>query len=276
MFPTVWWFFSVLQPYFLLRLSAFLSSVISGKKGKEKRNAYLGVKINYGNPASWSELQIAAPVICMRKTGLRWCEDELQRSAGLMKARRPFMCERTDECFTPHLLLHLMNSGCRCCWVSSESKCKLTFGATVALWGQIFLFHSFGSVHQWALQIIICALTSTSSVCSTRQCHLLLDIFNPTEHELTVSAKNNQDLVLHASECQRWVLPGFSTVLYQLLLPVSHNDFPVQAGGLCTDCSFFFAFQDSKLLFVSAVLSWSSYWDPPSPMVDRPWPRNNG
>ncbi|GLD58010.1 trafficking protein particle complex subunit 9 [Lates japonicus] len=37
----------------------------------------------------------------------------------------------------------------------------------------------------------------------TRQCHLLLDIFNPTEHELTVSAKNNQDLVLHASECQR-------------------------------------------------------------------------
>lgn len=38
---------------------------------------------------------------------------------------------------------------------------------------------------------------------STRQCHLLLDIFNPTEHELTVSAENNQDLVLHASECQR-------------------------------------------------------------------------
>ncbi len=47
------------------------------------------------------------------------------------------------------------------------------------------------------------------SVHSTRQCHLLLDIFNPTEHELTVSAKNNQDLVLHASECQRWV-EGFS------------------------------------------------------------------
>lgn len=40
-------------------------------------------------------------------------------------------------------------------------------------------------------------------LCSTRQCHLLLDIFNPTEHELTVNAKNNQDLVLHASECQR-------------------------------------------------------------------------
>uniref|UniRef100_A0A3Q1I560 Trafficking protein particle complex 9 n=1 Tax=Anabas testudineus TaxID=64144 RepID=A0A3Q1I560_ANATE len=47
---------------------------------------------------------------------------------------------------------------------------------------------------------------STLPATSTRQCHLLLDIFNPTEHELTVSAKNNQDLVLHASECQRWVM----------------------------------------------------------------------
>uniref|UniRef100_A0A8D3DDH8 Trafficking protein particle complex subunit 9 n=1 Tax=Scophthalmus maximus TaxID=52904 RepID=A0A8D3DDH8_SCOMX len=46
---------------------------------------------------------------------------------------------------------------------------------------------------------------STLPATSTRQCHLLLDIFNPTEHELTVSAKNNQDLVLHASECQRLV-----------------------------------------------------------------------
>uniref|UniRef100_A0A674MYT4 Trafficking protein particle complex subunit 9 n=1 Tax=Takifugu rubripes TaxID=31033 RepID=A0A674MYT4_TAKRU len=44
---------------------------------------------------------------------------------------------------------------------------------------------------------------STLPATSTRQCHLLLDIFNPTEHELTVNAKNNQDLVLHASECQR-------------------------------------------------------------------------
>uniref|UniRef100_A0A8C5EYB1 Trafficking protein particle complex 9 n=1 Tax=Gouania willdenowi TaxID=441366 RepID=A0A8C5EYB1_GOUWI len=44
---------------------------------------------------------------------------------------------------------------------------------------------------------------STLPATSTRQCHLLLDIFNPTEHELTVSAKNNQELVLHASECQR-------------------------------------------------------------------------
>ncbi|KAG7266389.1 hypothetical protein CRUP_026049 [Coryphaenoides rupestris] len=40
------------------------------------------------------------------------------------------------------------------------------------------------------------------SVFFTR-CHLLLDVFNSTEHEVTVSAKNNQDLVLHASECQR-------------------------------------------------------------------------
>ncbi|XP_061615742.1 trafficking protein particle complex subunit 9 isoform X5 [Phyllopteryx taeniolatus] len=47
---------------------------------------------------------------------------------------------------------------------------------------------------------------STLPATSTRQCHLLLDIFNPTEHELTVSAKNNQDLVLHASECQRMAI----------------------------------------------------------------------
>uniref|UniRef100_A0A8C2YZF9 Trafficking protein particle complex subunit 9 n=1 Tax=Cyclopterus lumpus TaxID=8103 RepID=A0A8C2YZF9_CYCLU len=44
---------------------------------------------------------------------------------------------------------------------------------------------------------------NTLPATSTRQCHLLLDIFNPTEHELSVSAENNQDLVLHASECQR-------------------------------------------------------------------------
>ncbi|XP_035038021.1 trafficking protein particle complex subunit 9 isoform X2 [Hippoglossus stenolepis] len=47
---------------------------------------------------------------------------------------------------------------------------------------------------------------STLPATSTRHCHLLLDIFNPTEHELTVSAKNNQDLVLHASECQRMAI----------------------------------------------------------------------
>ncbi|KAM9306216.1 trafficking protein particle complex subunit 9 isoform 2-T3 [Pholidichthys leucotaenia] len=47
---------------------------------------------------------------------------------------------------------------------------------------------------------------STLPATSTRQCHLLLDIFNPTEHELTVGAKNNQDLVLHASECQRMAI----------------------------------------------------------------------
>uniref|UniRef100_A0A3P8Y5W5 Trafficking protein particle complex 9 n=1 Tax=Esox lucius TaxID=8010 RepID=A0A3P8Y5W5_ESOLU len=46
---------------------------------------------------------------------------------------------------------------------------------------------------------------STLPATSTRQCHLLLDVFNSTEHELTVSAQNNQDLVLHASECQRYV-----------------------------------------------------------------------
>uniref|UniRef100_A0A8C7NSL0 Trafficking protein particle complex subunit 9 n=1 Tax=Oncorhynchus mykiss TaxID=8022 RepID=A0A8C7NSL0_ONCMY len=46
---------------------------------------------------------------------------------------------------------------------------------------------------------------STLPATRTRQCHLLLDVFNSTEHELTVSANNNQDLVLHASECQRYV-----------------------------------------------------------------------
>ncbi|KAM4630730.1 trafficking protein particle complex subunit 9 isoform 2-T2 [Polymixia lowei] len=47
---------------------------------------------------------------------------------------------------------------------------------------------------------------STLPATSTRQCHLLLDIFNSTEHEITVSAKNNQDLVLHGSECQRMAI----------------------------------------------------------------------
>ncbi|MFT7811637.1 trafficking protein particle complex subunit 9 isoform X1 [Arapaima gigas] len=44
---------------------------------------------------------------------------------------------------------------------------------------------------------------STLPATSTRQCHLLLDVFNSTEHELIVSTRNNQDVVLHASECQR-------------------------------------------------------------------------
>ncbi|XP_039593628.1 trafficking protein particle complex subunit 9 [Polypterus senegalus] len=47
---------------------------------------------------------------------------------------------------------------------------------------------------------------STLPATSTRQCHLLLDVFNATEHELTVSAKNNEDLVLHAGECQRMAI----------------------------------------------------------------------
>lgn len=38
---------------------------------------------------------------------------------------------------------------------------------------------------------------------STRQCHLLLDAFNSTERELTVSARGNEELTLHAGECQR-------------------------------------------------------------------------
>ncbi|XP_043545266.1 trafficking protein particle complex subunit 9 [Chiloscyllium plagiosum] len=47
---------------------------------------------------------------------------------------------------------------------------------------------------------------STLPATSTRQCHLLLDVFNSTEHELTVSAKNNDDLILHAGECQRMAI----------------------------------------------------------------------
>lgn len=47
---------------------------------------------------------------------------------------------------------------------------------------------------------------STLPATSTRQCHLLLDVFNSTEHELTVCARNNSELVLHASECQRMAI----------------------------------------------------------------------
>ncbi|XP_045142846.1 trafficking protein particle complex subunit 9 [Echinops telfairi] len=47
---------------------------------------------------------------------------------------------------------------------------------------------------------------STLPATSTRQCHLLLDVFNSTEHELTVSARHNGELILHASECQRMAI----------------------------------------------------------------------
>ncbi|KAI5100868.1 trafficking protein particle complex subunit 9 isoform X1, partial [Silurus meridionalis] len=46
---------------------------------------------------------------------------------------------------------------------------------------------------------------STLPATSTRQCHLLLDVFNPTEHELTLTARN-QELVLHSTECQRMAI----------------------------------------------------------------------
>uniref|UniRef100_A0A673KC68 Trafficking protein particle complex 9 n=1 Tax=Sinocyclocheilus rhinocerous TaxID=307959 RepID=A0A673KC68_9TELE len=61
---------------------------------------------------------------------------------------------------------------------------------------------------------------STLPATSTRQCHLLLDVFNSTEHELTLSAKNNQDLVLHASECQRYMHTHTHTHTHTL----SHTD----------------------------------------------------
>ncbi|KAM4864994.1 trafficking protein particle complex subunit 9 [Thomomys bottae] len=47
---------------------------------------------------------------------------------------------------------------------------------------------------------------STLPATSTRRCHLLLDVLNSTEHELTVSARNSEELVLHASECQRMAI----------------------------------------------------------------------
>ncbi|XP_075067777.1 trafficking protein particle complex subunit 9 isoform X3 [Mixophyes fleayi] len=47
---------------------------------------------------------------------------------------------------------------------------------------------------------------STLPATSTRQCHLLLDVYNSTEHELAISAKDNEDLILHAGECQRMAI----------------------------------------------------------------------
>ncbi|XP_078209234.1 trafficking protein particle complex subunit 9 isoform X15 [Callithrix jacchus] len=47
---------------------------------------------------------------------------------------------------------------------------------------------------------------STLPASSTRQCHLLLDVFNSTEHELTVSTRNSEVLILHAGECQRMAI----------------------------------------------------------------------
>ncbi|XP_073536027.1 trafficking protein particle complex subunit 9 isoform X1 [Phyllobates terribilis] len=47
---------------------------------------------------------------------------------------------------------------------------------------------------------------STLPATSTRQCHLLLDVFNSTEHELAISAKDNEDLILHPGECQRMAI----------------------------------------------------------------------
>lgn len=47
---------------------------------------------------------------------------------------------------------------------------------------------------------------STLPATSTRQCHLLLDVLNATEQELTVSAKSDEELVLRAGECQRMAI----------------------------------------------------------------------
>ncbi|XP_006753323.1 PREDICTED: trafficking protein particle complex subunit 9 isoform X4 [Myotis davidii] len=47
---------------------------------------------------------------------------------------------------------------------------------------------------------------STLPATSTRQCHLLLDVFNSTEHELSLSARGNEELILHVGECQRMAI----------------------------------------------------------------------
>ncbi|XP_069777776.1 trafficking protein particle complex subunit 9 isoform X4 [Narcine bancroftii] len=58
---------------------------------------------------------------------------------------------------------------------------------------------------------------STLPATSTRKCHLLLDVFNSTEHELTISAKNNEDLILHAGECQRLkVISTIHTIFFNI------------------------------------------------------------
>ncbi len=90
----------------------------------------------------------------------------------------------------------------RCSGLCKQKRHLIYFHLSFWLHRQILALHS--------------VLVSVS-VHSTRQCHLLLDIFNPTEHELTVSAKNNQDLVLHASECQRLV-EGFSLSTYRQMI----------------------------------------------------------
>ncbi|XP_036119746.1 trafficking protein particle complex subunit 9 isoform X2 [Molossus molossus] len=47
---------------------------------------------------------------------------------------------------------------------------------------------------------------STLPATSTRQCHLLLDVFNSTEHELAVSAHGDGELTLQAGECRRMAI----------------------------------------------------------------------
>ncbi|XP_048085395.1 trafficking protein particle complex subunit 9 isoform X1 [Alosa alosa] len=70
---------------------------------------------------------------------------------------------------------------------------------------------------------------STLPATSTRQCHLLLDVFNSTEHELTVSSKNNQDLLLHTSECQRMAIQVDKFAFESVLAPQAEGE---GAGGV--------------------------------------------
>lgn len=47
---------------------------------------------------------------------------------------------------------------------------------------------------------------STLPATSARQCHLLLGVCNSTAYELRVRARSNEELILHAGECQRMAI----------------------------------------------------------------------
>uniref|UniRef100_A0A673V9V4 Trafficking protein particle complex 9 n=1 Tax=Suricata suricatta TaxID=37032 RepID=A0A673V9V4_SURSU len=61
-------------------------------------------------------------------------------------------------------------------------------------------------LHVEAEPSVLFTRVTTLPATSTRQCHLLLDVFNSTEHELTVSARGGEELILHTGECQRMAI----------------------------------------------------------------------
>ncbi|XP_054547930.1 trafficking protein particle complex subunit 9 isoform X1 [Talpa occidentalis] len=61
-------------------------------------------------------------------------------------------------------------------------------------------------LHVEAEPSVVFTRVSTLPATSTRQCHLLLDVFNSTDHELAVTARSDEELILHPSECQRMAI----------------------------------------------------------------------